>query len=91
MGFRTQGEPVAQDKRFVLRKSGRGQVGSQEAQPWVPRGEFYFNSIANVKGDFRKRGQGQRDREHWGSKKTYSLMNWKRLIFNMLICYAVML
>lgn len=69
----------------------RGQVGSQEAQPWVPRGEFYFNSIANVKGDFRKRGQGQRDREHGGSKKTYSLMNWKRLIFNMLICYAVML
>lgn len=62
MGFRTQGEPVAQDKRFIPRKSGRGmrgQVGSQEAQPWVPRGEFSFNSIVNVKGDFRKRGQGQ--------------------------------
>lgn len=65
MGFRTQGEPVAQDKGFILRKSGRGmrgQVGSQEAQPWVPRGEFSFNSIVNVKGDFRKKGRAKGQR-----------------------------
>ena len=27
----------------------------------------------------------------WGFQETYSLMNWKRLIFNMVICYGVML
>lgn len=51
---------------------------------------FNINPIVNVKAigkDDRARGKATT----WGCKKTYSLMNWKRLIFNMVICYAVML
>lgn len=42
-------------------------------------------------GDRRKEGGAGRPGNPWGSEETYTLMNWKRLIFNTVICYAVML